>query len=128
LPIIGLDHVQVAAPRTPGVEDQARAFYRDLLGLTELDKPPALKPKGGVWFALGRGELHVGLEDPFSPARKAHPALLVYGLDDLRAHIEAAGYAATDGEEIPGARRFYVHDPFGNRLELMEREELETVP
>ena len=128
MPITGLDHVQVAAPRTPGVEDTARAFYGALLGLEELEKPPALKPKGGVWFSLGKGELHVGLEDPFSPARKAHPALLVYGLDDLRAGIEAAGYATVDGEEIPGARRFYVHDPFGNRLELMERDELETVP
>ena len=119
--VTGLDHVQVAAPRRPGVEEEARAFYSGLLGLSELEKPAALKPKGGVWFTLGQGELHIGLEDDFKPARKAHPALVVAGLDELRARLEAAGCPTTDGEEIPGARRFYVHDPFGNRLELLER-------
>src|SRR5262249_36627339 len=115
--VLGLDHVQVAAPRVPGVEETARAYYGDLLGLRELEKPDSLKPKGGVWFSLGAGELHIGLEDDFRPAHKAHPALLVAGLDQLRTTLEGAGYATADGEEIPGARRFYVHDPFGNRLE-----------
>ena len=119
--VLGLDHVQVAAPRGPGVEEEARAFYSSLLGLRELEKPGVLKPKRGVWFSLGAGELHVGLEGDFRPARKAHPALLVEGLDRLRAALEVAGYETISGEEIPGARRFYVHDPFGNRIELVER-------
>jgi catechol 2,3-dioxygenase-like lactoylglutathione lyase family enzyme len=121
VPVVGLDHVQVAAPRKPGVEDEARAFYGGLLGLAELEKPDSLKPKGGAWFALGHGELHIGLEDDFRPARKAHPALAVDRLDELRAKLEAAGWPTTDGEEIPGARRFYVHDPFGNRLEMVQK-------
>jgi catechol 2,3-dioxygenase-like lactoylglutathione lyase family enzyme len=122
--VLGLDHVQVAAPREPGVEERARAFYGALLGLAEIEKPEALRPRGGVWFSLGRGELHVGLEDDFRPARKAHPALAVVGLDELRARLEAAGHATSGAEEIPGTRRFYVSDPFGNRLELIERMEV----
>ncbi len=121
MPIVGLDHVQVAAPLTQGVEEQARAFYGGLLGLQELEKPDILKPKGGVWFSLGRGELHVGLEDTFSPALKAHPALLVSDLPALRRRLEEAGLTIAQVEPIPGVSRFYVSDPFGNRLELMER-------
>lgn len=121
MPIDGLDHVQVAAPRTPGVEDQARAFYMGLLGMTEAEKPDALKANGGVWFAAGGAQLHVGLEEPFSPAKKAHPALLVRDLPEMRAALEAAGARTSEAEEIPGVNRFYVYDPFGNRLELMER-------
>ena len=119
--VVGLDHVQVAAPRSAGVEEEARAFYGGLLGLRELEKPDALKPKGGVWFSLGRGELHVGLEDDFRPARKAHPAFAVDDLDALRARLEAAGRETSEAEEIPGVRRFYVNDPFGNRIELLEK-------
>ncbi|MDQ3706888.1 MAG: VOC family protein [Chloroflexota bacterium] len=121
MPIVGLDHVQVAAPRTEGVEEQARAFYGGLLGLQELEKPGILKPKGGVWFSLGNGELHVGLEDAFSPALKAHPALLVTDLPTLRRRLEEAGLTIAQAEPIPGVSRFYVSDPFGNRLELTER-------
>ena len=116
-----MDHVQVAAPRTANVEEKARAFYGRMLGLREIEKPDALKPKGGVWFSLGRGELHVGLEDDFRPARKAHPAFAVDDVNGLREWLEAAGYETADAEEIPGVQRFYVHDPFGNRIELMER-------
>ena len=121
MPVIGLDHVQVAAPRREGVEEEARAFYGKLLGLQEVEKPDALRPKGGVWFSLGAGELHVGLEDEFTPARKAHPALLVSGLAELRARLESAGLPMYEAERIPGVERFYVFDPFGNRVELMER-------
>lgn len=121
MPVVGLDHVQVAAPRTPETEAQARAFYGDLLGLREIEKPDALKSRGGVWFSLGQGELHLGLEQPFTPACKAHPALLVSGLATLRAHLEAAKCEMAEAEVIPGLNRFYVYDPFGNRLELMER-------
>jgi catechol 2,3-dioxygenase-like lactoylglutathione lyase family enzyme len=120
--VLGLDHVQVVAPRSPGVEAEARAFYGGLLGLNEIEKPDALKPKGGVWFSLGRGELHVGLEDDFRPARKAHPAFVVDDLDGMRILLETAGYETFGGEEIPGVRRFHVNDPFGNRIELVERQ------
>lgn len=123
MPVMGLDHVQVAAPKESGVEEEARAFYGGLLGLREIEKPKALKKRGGVWFSLSAGELHVGLEQPFSPARKAHPALLVHGLEDLRGRLEVAGVTISDedADSIPGVRRFHVFDPFGNRIELMER-------
>jgi catechol 2,3-dioxygenase-like lactoylglutathione lyase family enzyme len=121
MPVVGLDHVQVAAPRRPGVEEQARAFYGGLLGLGEIEKPNILKPKGGVWFSLGHGELHVGLEEPFSPALKAHPALLARDLTALRARLEAAGCETAEADPLEGVTRFYVADPFGNRIELLER-------
>ena len=121
MPITGIDHVQVAAPRTPDAEERARAFYGGLLGLREIEKPDVLKARGGVWFSLGQGELHVGLEEPFAPARKAHPALLVLDLLAMRASLQAAGVPISEAEPIPGVSRFYVHDPFGNRIELLER-------
>ena len=110
-----IDHVQVAAPA--GGEGAARAFYGDLLGLPELPKPERLRARGGVWFAVGDQQLHVGIEESFAPARKAHPALAVPRAGDLSAlaaKLEAAGCAVTwDGP------RFYVEDPFGNRLEVL---------
>jgi ribosomal protein S18 acetylase RimI-like enzyme len=115
--IAGVDHVQVAAP--PGGEAAARAFYGELLGLPELPKPERMRPRGGAWFAVGDEQLHVGIEDPFAPARKAHPALAVPRADDLRAladRLVAAGHEVEwDGP------RFYVADPFGNRVELLGR-------
>ena len=121
MPIIGLDHVQVAAPRADDTEERARAFYGGLLGLREIEKPHSLKARGGVWFSTGAGELHIGLEDSFAPARKAHPAFLVRGLAVLRAALEVEGVEIYEAETIPGVDRFYVYDPFGNRIELMER-------
>jgi GNAT superfamily N-acetyltransferase len=113
--IAGVDHVQVAAP--PGGEDAARAFYGDLLGLAELPKPERLRPRGGVWFAVGDEQLHIGIEEPFAPARKAHPALAVPRAGDLRA---LADRVAAAGHEVQwDGPRFYVADPFGNRLELL---------
>jgi ribosomal protein S18 acetylase RimI-like enzyme len=113
--ITRVDHVQVAAPA--GGEPAARAFYGELLGLDELLKPEPLRARGGVWFAVGDQQLHVGIEEPFAPARKAHPALAVPRASDLRAlaaGLQSAGHAITwDGP------RFYVEDPFGNRLELL---------
>jgi ribosomal protein S18 acetylase RimI-like enzyme len=113
--IAGVDHVQIAAP--PGGEEAARAFYGAVLGLDEIPKPERLRPRGGAWFAVGDEQLHVGIEEPFAPARKAHPALAVPRPDELRGladRLAAAGHEVTwDGP------RFYVADPFGNRLELI---------
>ena len=114
-----LDHVQVAAP--PGCEERARAFYGGLLGLTELEKPGPMRASGGAWFALDGAQLHVGVEDPFTPATKAHPGLSVgeAELDALAARLQAAGAPVTWDDRMPGVRRFYTADPFGNRLELL---------
>jgi ribosomal protein S18 acetylase RimI-like enzyme len=113
--ISGVDHVQVAAP--PGSEDAARNFYGGLLGLEELPKPDRLVARGGVWFAAGDQQLHVGIEKDFRPAWKAHPALALSRASDLRAlarRLDHAGHTVRwDGP------RFYVADPFGNRLELL---------
>jgi catechol 2,3-dioxygenase-like lactoylglutathione lyase family enzyme len=127
--LVGLDHVQVAAP--PGGEDEARRFYGELLGLEEVSKPPLLAARGGVWFRAGRDELHVGVAAPFAPATKAHPALLaasVAALEAVAVRLAAGGFdpAWADPEEIPGTARFHVHDPWGNRLELVARDEIGT--
>src|SRR3954454_12125733 len=114
--VTGLDHVQLAAP--PGGEDRARAFYGGLLGLPELDKPEALRARGGAWFACGPQRLHVGVEDPFAPARKAHPALKATDVDALAARLQDAGVPVRWDDAIPGVRRFYAEDPFGNRVEF----------
>ena len=113
-----LDHVQIAAP--PGSEDATRRFYGDLLGLREIQKPEPMRASGGVWFELGRGELHVGIEEPFAPARKAHPGLRTEPgeLDALAERLAAAGAPVEWDDRYPGIRRFYTADPFGNRIEL----------
>lgn len=121
MPIVGIDHVQVAAPRSEESEAKARAFYGDLLGMEEIEKPDSLKSNGGVWFSTGTGQLHIGLEEPFSPARKAHPALIVDDLQQLRSRLREADVSLTEAQDIPGVDRFHVHDPFGNRIELMGR-------
>jgi GNAT superfamily N-acetyltransferase len=113
--IAGIDHVQVAAP--PGGEEAARGFYGELLGLIEISKPERLRPRGGVWFAVGDEQLHVGIEEPFAPARKAHPALAIPRAADLRALADRL-MAAGHGVQWDGPR-CYVADPFGNRLELL---------
>ena len=120
--IVALDHVQVAAP--PGCEDDARRFYGELLGLEEVEKPSALAARGGVWFRVGPQELHVGVTDAFAPATKAHPALRatsVAELGRLVGRLEAAGVDVHPGGpgEIPGITRFFVGDPWGNRVELL---------
>jgi len=118
--LTGLDHVQLAAPA--GGEEEARAFFGALLGLEELDKPAALEARGGAWFALPDGrQLHVGVADPFAAATKAHPAFRVEGYDELRGRLAGADVETRDDELIPGVRRFYADDPFGNRLEFVER-------
>jgi catechol 2,3-dioxygenase-like lactoylglutathione lyase family enzyme len=117
--ITGIDHVQVAIP--PGSEDAARAFYRDLLGMTELAKPAALAGRGGCWFVAGSAVLHLGVEAQFSPARKAHPAFLVTALDALFDLLTEHGHRGTRADgELPGVRRFHVADPLGNRIEFQQ--------
>jgi len=116
--VLGIDHVQVAAP--PGCEKAARAFYGGILGLDELEKPEPLARRGGCWFRAGAQELHVGVEAAFSAARKAHPGFLVSDLAALTRHLRSAGFAVVPDEAIPGVERSYVDDPFGNRLELRQ--------
>jgi catechol 2,3-dioxygenase-like lactoylglutathione lyase family enzyme len=116
--LVGLHHVQLAMP--PDEEEAAVRFYGAILGLEQMPKPPDLSPRGGVWFRTGDLEVHLGMEDQFSPAVKAHPAFLVEGLETLKARIEAAGYRVTDTVQIEGFHRVYVRDPFGNRVELIE--------
>lgn len=114
-----LHHVQLGLPT--GREDDARAFYAGLLGLREVDKPPVLKERGGVWFELDGAQLHLGVEPGFRPATKAHPALEVAEWEELRNRLRGAGRPVEDEALLPGRRRFYTSDPFGNRLEFVDR-------
>ena len=117
--ITGIHHVQLAMP--PQEEEAGRKFYGDLLGLPEVAKPSELAPRGGLWFRSGSLEVHLGVErEGFTPARKAHPAFLVSGLDDLRDRLAAAGYRIDEDVQLEGYRRFHVRDPFVNRIELVE--------
>lgn len=118
--IVAIDHVQVAVP--PGSEDQCRAFYVDVLGMQEIEKPEALKPRGGLWLSAGLQELHLGVEEDFQPARKAHPAFRVGDLETLARRVAESGCDLTwaDPGEIPGRQRFFAADPFGNRLEFIK--------
>ena len=117
---LALDHVRVAAPR--GGEGAARAFYGGLLGLAEVEKPPVLAAEGGAWFATATGLLNVGIMEPFVPAAKAHPGLRAQtggALDRLAEALAAAGHPVEWDDRLPGNRRFYTRDPFGNRVELL---------
>ncbi|HEY1888767.1 MAG TPA: VOC family protein [Steroidobacteraceae bacterium] len=117
--IIGLDHVQLAMPT--GGEDRARAFYGAVLELPEKPKPPQLAARGGCWFESDAVKIHLGVEQDFRPSAKAHPGLLVAELDGLLTRCREGGFHATEPELIEGTRRAFVRDPFGNRIELMER-------
>lgn len=116
--ITALDHVQLAAP--PGSEDTLRAFYTGVLGMTEIPKPPVLAARGGCWFQAGSVRLHLGVEDGFRPARKAHPGLRVRDIEAYAAQLAARGTQVTWDDNLPGHRRFYAEDPVGNRLEFLE--------
>ncbi len=113
-----IDHVQLAMPPGPEAEARAARFYEGLLGLPRTDKPRELAARGGCWFERGPVKVHLGVEEDFRPARKAHPALVVSGLDALCRLLEGAGHPVRRSEEVPGRPQWYVDDPFGNRIEL----------
>lgn len=114
----GLDHVQLAMPA--GGESDAKAFYEGLLGVPEVPKPPHLAKRGGCWFEAEAVKIHLGVEQDFRAAKKAHPALLVSNLPALVEKLVTAGVQVVDDEPLEGYDRVYAYDPFGNRIELME--------
>ena len=117
--LIGLDHVQLAMP--PGAEAEAEAFYTGVLGIPRVTKPEVLAKRGGCWFEQPGLRVHLGVEADFRPAQKAHPALAVHNLGGLVERLRSSGIAVTPGEGLPGLDQAYVDDPFGNRIELIER-------
>ena len=118
--ILSIDHVQIAMPA--GGEERAREFYVNVLGFAEIAKPPELAKRGGAWFQSGDVQLHLGVESNFRPARKAHPALIVDDLDSLLANAQDTGYDIDSSQPpLDGYKRAHIFDPFGNRIELMER-------
>lgn len=119
MPILAIDHIQLAMP--PTREAEARAFYGTLLGLDEVVKPASLQHRGGCWFERGSVKVHLGVEAEFSPAKKAHPAFLVGDLAALKIALATAGVAMKFDVPIDGFDRMFVDDPFGNRIELLQK-------
>jgi catechol 2,3-dioxygenase-like lactoylglutathione lyase family enzyme len=115
--VVSIDHVQLAMP--PGGEGEAVAFYEGLLGVPRVPKPPELAARGGCWFEAGGLRLHLGAEEGFVPARKAHPALVVDGIEALCTALGAAGHPVRTVEDVPGMVQRFTADPFGNRIELV---------
>jgi catechol 2,3-dioxygenase-like lactoylglutathione lyase family enzyme len=116
-PFVAIAHIQLAMPK--GAEDAARLFYRDLLGMMEIPKPPELAGRGGVWFQSGPVQIHLGAEEDFQPARKAHPALRCREYQALTAKLRNRGVPVQDDNSLPGVTRCHVYDCFGNRIELI---------
>ncbi|CAM3434984.1 VOC family protein [Aeromicrobium ponti] len=114
----GIDHIQLAAPK--GCEEQARRFYGDMLGLKEIPKPENLQKRGGCWFICGNQEIHIGVQENFLPAKKAHPGLVVENLEELRSSLQKLKIAIKEEAPIEGRKRFFADDPFGNRIEFLE--------
>jgi catechol 2,3-dioxygenase-like lactoylglutathione lyase family enzyme len=117
---IGIDHVQLAAP--PGCEAAARRFFVDVLGMAELTKPAALQSRGGIWLQCGMHQLHIGIQKDFQPASKAHPAIRVLDMAALRTRLKQNNIGIIEDDGIVGLDRFYLTDPFGNRIEFVEAE------
>ncbi|HEX9463919.1 MAG TPA: VOC family protein [Alphaproteobacteria bacterium] len=117
--LTSVDHVQLAMPK--GGEGPARDFYVGVLGLTEMPKPPDLSGRGGAWFTSGTVNVHLGVDPEFRPAVKAHPAFQVADIRGIERRARAAGYTIATGEPLPGFDRIFVYDPFGNRIELMQK-------
>jgi catechol 2,3-dioxygenase-like lactoylglutathione lyase family enzyme len=116
--IVGIDHVQIAAPR--GCERQARWFFGEILGMEELEKPPELAKRGGCWFRCGTQQLHIGVEEDFRPAKKAHPALRVKSMVILKTALNSYKIPFREDKANPSVKRIFVEDPWGNRLEMVE--------
>ena len=116
--IAGLDHIQIAAP--PDAEQAAREFYGGLLGLVELEVPVALRDRACCWFQCGALQVHIGTQQNFQPAKKAHPAFLCPDLDALRTRFRERGLSMIEDRDRPGIQRFFAEDPWGNRLEFLE--------
>ncbi len=117
--VTGIDHVQLAMPSGPEAETRAEAFYCGLLGLPRVAKPLELAVRGGCWFEFGPAKVHLGVEEEFRPARKAHPGLLVSDVEGLCQRLDASGFSTRRTEDVPGRPQWYVDDPFGNRIELL---------
>lgn len=115
-----IDHVQLAAPK--GSEQRARQFYKGILQFKEIEKPAVLQKRGGVWFHNGAVDIHIGIEENFVPAKKAHPAFHVKNIHLLKQHLIEASVTIMEDDNLPDANRFYIHDPFGNRIEFLEWE------
>lgn len=113
-----IDHVQLAIP--PATEDTQREFWIDLLGFAEVPKPDPLSSRGGLWLVHGEARLHLGVEKDHRPAKKAHPAFVTDDLTGLAERLDQAGFPPRWDTTIPETRRFFVFDPAGNRVELME--------
>lgn len=115
---LGVHHVQLPIPA--GAEDECRHFWGGVLGFTELEKPPVLAARGGCWFRGGSFEVHLGVENNFRPAAKAHPGILVSGIDDVAERLTSRGVGVDWDDKFPGMSRFYAFDPLGNRLDFLE--------
>ena len=115
--VIAIEHVQLAMPLG---REEARAFYAGLLGMAEVAKPAHLTARGGVWFEAGEVKVHLGVEEDFRPARKAHPAFVVADLEELVERLREAGHEVAKDQPLAGWQQVYTADPFGNRIELME--------
>jgi len=113
-----IDHLQIAAPE--GCESAARDFYGSILGMKEIEKPAALRARGGCWFQCGSQQVHIGVERNSHPARKAHPAFAVFRLDEMREMLKSRRVPIVEDDDLPGTRRFYAEDPWGNRIEFVE--------
>ncbi|WP_053960289.1 VOC family protein [Sulfobacillus thermosulfidooxidans] len=115
---VGIDHIQLAIPEHG--EAEARQFFGQILGWQEIPKPDILRKRGGMWFQCGSQQVHIGIQKDFVAATKAHPAFYVKNLDQFRQYLEASGIHPIEGETVAGTKRFYLFDPFGNRLEFLE--------
>jgi catechol 2,3-dioxygenase-like lactoylglutathione lyase family enzyme len=119
LDFLAIDHILLAMPK--GGEKKAHDFFHGVLGFEVIEKPAELAKRGGLWFKFNHFELHLGVEEPFYPAKKAHPAFLVRELEALKEHLSNQGISYIEDEELPDAKRVFLEDPFGNRLEILER-------
>ena len=118
--VVRIDHVQLSIPRGADAEAQARRFYGEVMGFTEVPKPAPMRARGGLWFEAGPIGIHLGVEDDLRALVKAHPALVVRDFDGYAARLAAAGFEWRPTDELAGARRAHTRDPFGNRIELIE--------